>query len=132
MPSLPAFVIGVFSPAETAEAMPALNRLAMAGGTGTPSLVSANADLSKSFQDALDKIRGTVLPGEFKIPPPTTGTLDFGKVNVRLRSAPPMTRSPTWAAPIAAIPCAAAGTTIAIQPPASPRPCCSAPPAAPR
>jgi hypothetical protein len=84
-PSLPAYVIGVFSPEEVAEAMPGLTQLAMAGGTGAPSVVNANADLSKGFQDALDQIRGTVLPCEFKIPPPSTGMLDFGKVNVHLK-----------------------------------------------
>lgn len=83
-PALPAYVIGVFSPAEVAEAMPGLTRLAMSGGTGAPTFVNANADLSQGFQKALDQIRGTVLPCEFKIPPPSTGMLDFGKVNVRL------------------------------------------------
>jgi hypothetical protein len=87
MPPLSAYVIGVFAPKEVATATTALGRLATAGGTDTPYLISANDDLARRFQDALDKIRGTVLPCEFKIPAPMNGVLDYGKVNVRVQVA---------------------------------------------
>lgn len=84
MPALPTYVIGVFSPTEVARAMPGLTLLATSGGTNMPYVITTNDDLARRFQDALDQIRGSVLPCAFKVGKPTMGEIDFGKVNVRL------------------------------------------------
>jgi hypothetical protein len=84
-PSIPTYVIGVFNEAAlNNESRAALERLAMAGGAGTPFLVSATADLTQRFLESLNQIRGTALACEFNIPPPTMGQIDYGKVNVRV------------------------------------------------
>jgi hypothetical protein len=68
-------------------ARPLLEQVATAGGTGAPFVLTAADDLGQRFQDALDKIRGSALPCEFVIPPSNSGTIDFGKVNVRFKGA---------------------------------------------
>jgi hypothetical protein len=82
-PSLPTYIIGVVSAADAIRGE-AANQLAQAGGTGTPILLNDSAgDLGPRFLDALNTIRGSAVPCEFRIPPPTSGTIDFNKVNVR-------------------------------------------------
>jgi hypothetical protein len=78
-------VIGVFTTVEAARARPALEMFATAGGTGTPYLLNAAADLGQRLNEALAKIRGQALPCEFTIPA-GSGTIDFGKVNVTLET----------------------------------------------
>jgi hypothetical protein len=85
-PSIATYVIGVFTSMEAPMARPLLEQLATAGGTGAPFVLTATDDLGQRFQEALDKIRGSILPCEFMIPP-STGTIDFGKVNVRFKGA---------------------------------------------
>ena len=79
------YVIGVFSPAEVGEARPVLEAFATAGGTGMPFVLTATPDLGQRLQEALGQIRGSVLPCEFTIPAPTSGMLDYNKVNVRFK-----------------------------------------------
>jgi hypothetical protein len=87
-PSVLTYVIGVFSADELARARPTLEMFATAGGTGTPYLLDANANLGMRLNEALATIRGQSLPCEFTIPP-GTGTIDFGKVNVTLDAGGP-------------------------------------------
>jgi hypothetical protein len=86
-PSLPSYVIGAVSPGDVIRA-DAAARFAQAGGTGSPIIVSnVAADLGNRFLEALSTIRGSALPCEFRIAMPSTGTIDFGKVNVRFVGA---------------------------------------------
>jgi hypothetical protein len=86
-PSISTFVIGVFS-GNVFEAQATFDPLARAGGTDQAIILEPNADLSARFLTALEKIRETVLPCEFEIPAPQGGgPLDFGRVNVRWKSA---------------------------------------------
>ncbi|HEY0705928.1 MAG TPA: vWA domain-containing protein [Polyangia bacterium] len=82
-PGISTFLIGVFAPYEIAMAEPELNRLAVAGGTGKPFLLTATEDLPMKLQEALASIRGVALACEYKIPSSKTGAIDFMKVNVR-------------------------------------------------
>jgi hypothetical protein len=84
-PAVPTYVIGVLPTGQpdTAGARAGLARLAQAGGTGQPFLVTPNADLTQAFLAALDQIRGRALPCEFAIPTDRVAQLDFGKVNLR-------------------------------------------------
>jgi hypothetical protein len=86
-PPISSYVIGVFNQTQLARSQPALATLATAGGTGTPFVLMPGDDLGKRFLEALNQIRGKALACEFKIPPPTMGQLDFGKVNVRIDGA---------------------------------------------
>jgi hypothetical protein len=87
MPSISTYVIGVFQQIESVQAQMYLGMLATAGGTGRPFLFMPNEDLAKRLLDALNQIRGAALACEFKIPPPTMGMIDYGKVNVRINEA---------------------------------------------
>jgi hypothetical protein len=82
-PALPTYIIGVVSAGDAIRSQ-AATQLAQAGGTSTPILLNDSAtDLGTRFLDALNTIRGSALPCEFRIPRPTSGTLDYNKVNVR-------------------------------------------------
>jgi hypothetical protein len=89
VPSIPTYVIGVFSDAEVPQARPAAQQFATAGGTGMPFVVRTAANLAQELQGALNQIRGsTLLPCEFMIPKPTgSAALDFMKVNVTFKAA---------------------------------------------
>ncbi len=82
-PGVTTYVIGVFSPAQLLRARPTLGDLAAAGGTNDPFVLATGSDLSQRFLQAVNQIRGTALSCEFLIPPPSKGTIDFDKVNVR-------------------------------------------------
>jgi hypothetical protein len=84
MPSIPTYAIGVFGPTETVQGGMTLGAWATAGGTGTPFVLTAGDDLTQKLIDALNQIRGAALPCEYQIPMPASGTLDYGKVNVRV------------------------------------------------
>jgi hypothetical protein len=86
-PAIPTFVIGVFAPDEAATASANLNALAAAGGTGTAVVINTNQNVTQALQTALDRIRTMAVACEYKIPPATTGTIDFRKVNVQLTGA---------------------------------------------
>jgi hypothetical protein len=75
-PKILTFVIGVGS------SLSNLNGIAQAGGTGQAYLVDTNANAQQQFLDALNKIRGTALGCSYSIPVPTTGTPDYGSINV--------------------------------------------------
>jgi hypothetical protein len=82
-PAVNSYVIGVFAQAQLGRALTTLNSLATAGGTGSAFVLMTGTDLSQRFLEAVNQIRGTALGCEFIIPPPTRGTIDFEKVNVR-------------------------------------------------
>jgi Mg-chelatase subunit ChlD len=76
-PKILTFVIGVGS------SLSNLNGIAAAGGTSKAFIVDPNGNTSTQFLDALNKIRGTALGCNYKIPVPGNGgTLDYGTVNV--------------------------------------------------
>ncbi len=80
VPPIHTFVIGVASE-------PALDMLAAAGGTGKAIQVAASdagtaANIEAPLIAALSQIRTNALPCEYSIPQATTGTIDFGQVNV--------------------------------------------------
>ena len=82
-PSIPTYVIGVFSANEIAMARPQMDTLARSGGTNQAFVLTAADDLNMRLLDALNQIRGAVLACEYRIPAMPAGKLDFGKVNVR-------------------------------------------------
>lgn len=85
-PPIPTFVIGVFGPDEAVLAPMNLNVLAQAGGTGSAVVINTNQNVTQVLQTALNQIRTTAVACEYKIPPPTVGAIDFGKVNVQFTS----------------------------------------------
>jgi hypothetical protein len=86
-PSISTYVIGAVSPGDAIRGA-AAGRLAQAGGTTTPFILNdVAADLGNNFLEALKAIRGSALACEFRIPTPTGGSIDHGKVNVRYLSA---------------------------------------------
>jgi hypothetical protein len=81
-PSIPTFVIGVFSPEETSAPMN-LDRIATAGGSDAPFIVSTTGDVTQEFVDALNQIRSSRLSCEYQLPdPPADQSLDFSRINV--------------------------------------------------
>src|SRR5262249_54636201 len=76
------FIIGVFSPSEQAQATQNLNQIAAAGGSSSAFVISTASNVSQSFLAALSQIRGSSLPCEYTLPIPTSGTPDYGLVNV--------------------------------------------------
>lgn len=83
-PSIPTFVIGVFSASDTA-APENLNIIADAGGTQTAQIVDTSGDISFQFLRALNAIRKSRLACEYQIPAPEEGeTLNYRAVNIDL------------------------------------------------
>ncbi len=78
-PSIKTFVIGVGS------AVPDLNLIAQKGGT-TQAVIVNGSNAGQQFLDALNQIRGSV-GCVLKIPQPTSGTPDYGRVNVAFTPA---------------------------------------------
>jgi Mg-chelatase subunit ChlD len=85
-PPISTYVVGVFADADPPLGRTTMEQLAMAGGTGTAFILSANEQLTEKFLAALSQIRGAALPCELAIPKPASGQLDFGKVNVHVDS----------------------------------------------
>jgi hypothetical protein len=82
-PAISTYVIGAVSPGDMLRGA-AASRLAQVGGTMTPFILNdAAPDLGNRFLEALSAIRGSALACEFRIPTPTKGMVDHGKVNVR-------------------------------------------------
>jgi hypothetical protein len=87
MPALSTYVVGVFADADPPEARTTMERFAVAGGTMTPFIISANEQLAEKFLAALSQIRGNALACDLAIPKPASGEIDFGKVNVRVNGS---------------------------------------------
>lgn len=75
-PSIPVFVIGV------GEELTALDSIAEAGGTEKAAVISTSGNVTAEFLAALDGIRHLALSCSYDIPPPKTGEIDYGAVNV--------------------------------------------------
>jgi hypothetical protein len=83
-PSISSYIIGVIDETALGGSRASLERLAVAGGSGMPFILSTRPDLTQRFLEALSQIRGSALACEFNIPPPTRGQLDYTRVNVRV------------------------------------------------
>lgn len=83
-PKVYTFVIGVFDQASAAGAQSNLDAIAVAGGGQTKATIISTGDVTAQFQTALDDVRKSAVGCDYKIPQPTTGTLDYGLVNVIL------------------------------------------------
>ena len=84
MPSIPTYAIGVFGVGEFMDGQVVLQDWATAGGTDKPFILTAGDDLNQKLLDALNAIRGSALPCEYTIPKPSSGNIDFKKVNVHV------------------------------------------------
>jgi hypothetical protein len=77
-PKILTFVIGVGS------SLTALNRIASSGGTDSAFLVDTGGNVNQQFLTALNRVRGTALGCEYRIPSPANGGVpDYAAVNVR-------------------------------------------------
>ena len=88
-PSIATYVIGVFAPAEMADAQTNLNALAAAGGTGSAFVVSTgNANVTSAFVAALNSVRSSGLSCQYSVPTATGdgGQIDYYTVNVQFTS----------------------------------------------
>jgi hypothetical protein len=85
-PSIPSYIVGVFATAEVPAARPTLERLASAGGTGSPFILTPGNDLGQQLLQALQEIRGQAVACEYNLPQPAAGPIDYARVNVRTRS----------------------------------------------
>jgi len=83
-PNISTYVVGVFADADPPAGRMAMEMFATAGGTGTPFIVSANEQLGEKLLAALSQIRGAALSCELAIPKPSSGEIDYGKVNVHV------------------------------------------------
>jgi len=86
-PSIKTFVIGVFNASEQAQATTNLNQIAAAGGSGSAFVISTAGNVTAAFLMALNQIRGSALPCDYKLPVPMSGLPDYGLVNVEFTSA---------------------------------------------
>lgn len=85
-PSISTFVIGVFSPAEAVDAERLLGYIAEGGGTSEAFIVETTGNVSAEFSAALSQIQNAAITCDFEIPEPTSGTVNYGQVNVQLGS----------------------------------------------
>ena len=82
-PPVLTFVIGVFKPTEAATAQSNLDMLAQAGGTNQAVVIDTGQNVTQALQTALKQVQTKAIACSYKIPPPTHGNIDFGKVNVQ-------------------------------------------------
>jgi hypothetical protein len=86
-PSIRTYVIGVFSPGETAVAQSNLDIMASAGGSERAFIVDASGDVAMQFVAALNEIRAGTLQCELKVPDAPEGqALSYDRVNIELTS----------------------------------------------
>ena len=73
-PSISTYVIGVFAPAEMADAQTNLDAIAAAGGTGRAFVISTgNANVTSAFVAALNSVRSSGLSCQYEVPTATGG-----------------------------------------------------------
>jgi hypothetical protein len=88
-PSIQTYVIGVFAPAEMADAQTNLDTLAAAGGTGRAFVVSTgSANVTQAFVSALNSVRSSGLSCQYEVPAAAGdgGQVDYYSVNVQFTS----------------------------------------------
>jgi hypothetical protein len=83
-PPISTYAVGVFADTDPPDGRTAMQMFATAGGTGAPFIVSANEQLGEKLLAALSQIRGAALSCELVIPMPSSGQIDYGKVNVHV------------------------------------------------
>jgi hypothetical protein len=87
-PAIPTYVIGIFGANQLDRSQSALMRMATAGGTGMPFVLTTGNDLNKRLLAAINQIRGSALGCEFAIPRPDLGkNLNYDEVNVRVKTS---------------------------------------------
>ena len=85
-PPILTFVVGIFNPAslEGMQAPTNLMTLAQAGGTGSAVIIDVTQnDVTQKLHDALKQAQTKAIACSYKIPPPSHGSIDFGRVNVQ-------------------------------------------------
>ena len=83
-PSVKTFTIGIFAPGDIPGGPNILNAISAGGGTTKSFTIDTmNQNTNQQFLMALNAIRGASLGCQYKIPVPTMGVPDFGKVNVQ-------------------------------------------------
>ena len=84
-PAVATYVIGVFAPAEQADAQTNLDALAAAGGTGRAFVINTSQNVSQSFVDALNAVRSSGLSCQYMLPSVMQdgGQADYFSVNVQ-------------------------------------------------
>jgi hypothetical protein len=85
-PSIPTYVIGVFSP-DDSTSKSNLQQLAAAGGTKQAFIVDQSQDVTQQLLDALAQIRSGSLACEYTLPDAQGMSLDFNAVNVQLTAS---------------------------------------------
>ncbi len=81
-PQVLTFVLGIFSPAEAAQAQANLNTIASQGGTNAAFVVDTSGNVVQALTDALDTIRGSALSCEYLMPETDAGIVDLDQVDV--------------------------------------------------
>jgi hypothetical protein len=91
LPAVPTFVIGIFGPGDLIDPnmnpQANLNMIASAGGTGTAVIVDTSMDVTAQIQAALKLVQTASIACQYAIPKPSSGSLDYNKVNVYFSSA---------------------------------------------
>jgi hypothetical protein len=85
-PPILTFVVGIFNPSsnEGMQAPTNLMSLAQAGGTGSAVIIDVTqGDVTQKLHDALKQAQTKAIACSYKIPPPSHGNIDYGKVNVQ-------------------------------------------------
>ncbi|MGC4091047.1 MAG: VWA domain-containing protein [Polyangiaceae bacterium] len=90
-PAIQTFVIGVFGPCDVVDqnVMPQANldTLAKAGGTNAAVIIRTDQDVQQQLQNALKQARSSAIACQYEIPASSTGSVDYGKVNVKFSSS---------------------------------------------
>jgi hypothetical protein len=85
-PPILTFVVGIFNPASLEGSMAPANLKTLAQGGGTTDAVIIDVtqnDVTPKLQAALKQAQTKAIACSYKIPPPSHGNIDFGKVNVQ-------------------------------------------------
>lgn len=90
---LETFVIGIADPSEE-DLRERLDEWAVVGGTEQAYFVGADETIAEGFTQALDNVRGELLPCQYPIPEATRGVIDFERVNVEVTADGEVTQVP--------------------------------------
>jgi hypothetical protein len=82
-PPVPTFALGVVGARARATALRNLSLIATAGGTARPYLINTGPNVTQELLAALNTIRTRALTCEYKLPAPSSGVLDYSRVNVQ-------------------------------------------------
>ena len=82
-PPVLTFAVGVVAAGEAPAATRNLGAIATAGGTSRPYVINTGPEVTGAFLEALARIRTRALTCEYKLPTPSSGTLDYSRINVQ-------------------------------------------------